>query len=374
MENKPVQREKIAFVIHGISMGGAEKFLITLSNYFYENGYSPVLIILSEQQDLINELNPCIKTISVIKRNRFDLSISNKIRNIIDEQGIKRVFCINTYAFFFTKLALLFKNDIRIFLSPHSTIPVSNKVFLLNFLYYRFLTKNDTVVFLCQNQKSYLERKYMIPESIQKIVYNGIDTEYFNPERLTGNDKEELYKKFNITQKDKVIVQVARLSTEKRHMDAIDALDILHKRFKNNAHLILVGKGEFGYTRKLKDYAIEKDLYDYIHFEGNQSDVRKYYSISDVFTLTSNSETFSLAALEAMAFGVPCSLTDVGGANEMIMEGVSGKLCEAENTISIANSWNDLLNSNLKGNKIRQYILDNFSSKKMLDQYLQLID
>ena len=374
MENKPVQREKIAFVIHGISMGGAEKFLITLSNYFYENGYSPVLIILSEQQDLINELNPCIKTISVIKRNRFDLSISNKIRNIIDEQGIKRVFCINTYAFFFTKLALLFKNDIRIFLSPHSTIPVSNKVFLLNFLYYRFLTKNDTVVFLCQNQKSYLERKYMIPESIQKIVYNGIDTEYFNPERLTGNDKEELYKKFNITQKDKVIVQVARLSTEKRHMDAIDALDILHKRFKNNAHLILVGKGEFGYTRKLKDYAIEKDLYDYIHFEGNQSDVRKYYSISDVFALTSNSETFSLAALEAMAFGVPCSLTDVGGANEMIMEGVSGKLCEAENTISIANSWNDLLNSNLKGNKIRQYILDNFSSKKMLDQYLQLID
>lgn len=374
MENKYNQNEKIAFVIHGISMGGAEKFLITLSNYFYENGYNPILIILSEQQDLINELNPSIKTISVIKKNRFDLLISNRIRTIIDELKIKRVFCINTYAFFFTKLALLFKDDIRIFLSPHSTIPLSKKVFLLNFLYYRFLNKNDTIVYLCQNQKSYLEKKYLISKSIQKIVYNGIDTEYFNPDRMTENNKEELYKKFNITPKDKVIVQVARLSTEKRHMDAIDALDILHRRFKNNAHLILVGQGEFEYTRKLKDYAIEKDLYDYIHFEGNQSDVRKYYSISDVFALTSNSETFSLAALEAMAFGVPCSLTDVGGANEMIMEGLSGKLCEPENTISIANSWNDLLNSNLKGNKIRQYILDNFSSKKMLDQYLQLID
>lgn len=187
-------------------------------------------------------------------------------------------------------------------------------------------------------------------------------------------DVVALRKKYDISPADKVIIKVARLQAEKAHCDAIDALDILHNQFNKNAHLLIVGGGRPEYTLALKKYADDKMLSNYVHFTGSQSDVRPFYCIADLFTLTSYStETFSLAALEAMAFYLPCSLTDIGGANEMTIEGVTGALSKPKDPRSIAASWNKILNSNMKGKRTRQYMLENFTSEKMLDQYLQLI-
>jgi glycosyltransferase involved in cell wall biosynthesis len=96
--------------------------------------------------------------------------------------------------------------------------------------------------------------------------------------------------------------------------------------------------------------------------------------ISSIFTLTSHSiETFSLAALEAMSFSLPCSLTDIGGANEMISEGINGFLTQPHNSFSIAESWNHLLNGQFDKQQIRGLVLQQFTSNKMLDQYINLL-
>jgi glycosyltransferase involved in cell wall biosynthesis len=107
---------------------------------------------------------------------------------------------------------------------------------------------------------------------------------------------------------------------------------------------------------------------------GNSNDVRKYYSIADAFTLTSSSETFSLAALEAMAYGLPCALTDVGGANEMIDENINGKLMRVNDIESISNSWHHVLNNGYNKTTIRNYVKNNFDSKNMLDAYIKILN
>ena len=95
--------------------------------------------------------------------------------------------------------------------------------------------------------------------------------------------------------------------------------------------------------------------------------------MADVFTLTSESETFSIAALEAMAFGLPCALTDVGGAREMIVEDWNGTLADPLDPASIAKAWMNALKNNLNGRFIRQYVEKRFSLPTMLDKYVNLL-
>ena len=123
----------------------------------------------------------------------------------------------------------------------------------------------------------------------------------------------------------------------------------------------------------LVEYANKIGLAHFVHFAGSHLDVRKFYYTADMFTLTSNSETFSLSALEAMAFCLPCSLTSVGGATEMMIEGITGQLSMPENPMSIAHSWYKILTSNINGNRIRQHVVDNFNATKMLQQYIYLV-
>ena len=121
------------------------------------------------------------------------------------------------------------------------------------------------------------------------------------------------------------------------------------------------------YTRELEKYQSEL-------FKGNFSDVRRFYRMADLFTLTSyGGETFSFAALEAMAFGLPCSLTNIGGADEMVIEGKTGVLSKSRTPASIAESWHQLLNRKLQPYEIRQFVVENFDAKRMFEDYYKLL-
>ncbi len=162
---------------------------------------------------------------------------------------------------------------------------------------------------------------------------------------------------------------------EKGHADAIKALSVLHKQHCIYAHLLFVGNGDDQFIDSLKKMAIQYSVEKYIHFSGIQSDVREYYLSSTIFTLTSHSiETFSLAALEAMSFSLPCSLTDIGGASEMIQDGINGTLSKANDHLSIAASWNKLLTTTYDKKTIRNLVLKNFTSAGMVDQYIKLLE
>ena len=364
---------RIAFVINGLPVGGAEKFLISIVNHFYSIGYEPIVITLNDQKQLIHELNSHVHVETIKKKSRFDLTVSFRIKHFIKSNGINKVFCINAYPFFMTKLAFVFDYRTQFYISLHSTIPNSTNIFIKNLFCYRLVTKRDVIVYLCKNQQSYLQKKYLIPKSKVCIINNGIDKDYFNENAVCETNYSSLRASYDIPNDANVIINVARVSREKGHSYAIEALGILHKKYNNKSHLLFVGDGNTNYVSSLKQQVYNSKLNNYVHFTSVQSDVRKFYTISDLFTLTSTSETFSLAALEAMAFGLPVSLTDVGGAREMIIEGKTGELANVNDAWSIAKSWNKLITNNKKGKHIRQYFLDNFTSDKMHLNYEKLL-
>ncbi len=365
---------RIVFVIHGLPMGGAEKFLITLSNHLYKRNYRPHIILLSNDDMLIGELNPFIPVYQVTKKTRYDLTISKRVNTLIDSIDPNIIMCVNTYAYFLTRIGQLFSNKKSIVLSPHSTIPFSWYNYFQNLIYLRFVQESDQILYLCEAQHLFLKKTYKIPKHQNSIVYNGVDTQYFNPIMIQHNTEESLRKTLGINPEDKVIVQVARLQKEKCHSDAIMALSFLKsQKFETGTHLVIVGTGNSSYVSALKALVQKEDLNDFVHFVGSQSDVRPYLFMSDLFTLTSESETFSIAALEAMSMGLPVVLTDVGGAKEMVVSGLNGLLVKPHNSKELAAAWKTVFQSNLQSKKIRNHVIEKFSIQSMIDHYEDLL-
>lgn len=365
--------QKIVFVIHGLPVGGAEKFLITLVNQLPQASFEPHIILLSKDETLKHELNTNVFLHTVLKASRFDFSIAKKIKRLIDVISPEIVMCVNTYSFFLTKLGYSRNAPYRFILSPHTTIPFSTYNYIQSIVYYRKVSSRDLVLYLCNAQMRYINKTYKLAMHHKKVIYNGIDSSYYNPEKISNTDVTYLLQSLNIPSYEKIIVQVARIQKEKRHEDAIDALAILNKtRISDKVHLLLVGGGDEDMITKLKNRVRQLGMQNQVHFLGSCQDVRLYYKAASLFTLTSDSETFSLAALEAMAFGLPAVLTNVGGAAEMVTEYQNGFLVPPRDPEKIAQGWDNALEHAFDSSAIRAQVVNNFSIDQMVKNYLQV--
>jgi glycosyltransferase involved in cell wall biosynthesis len=355
-------------------MGGAEKFLIQLANYFTGAGIKNDIILLSNDNQLSNQLSEKIKIFEITRHNRYDSNIFKKLENHIMKGNYDKIFCINTYSYFFIRMALSRDNNIPLILSPHTTKPFSLYKYIQNFIYCRFLRINDKIIYLCKNQQDYLKKIYLYRNQNNEIIYNGVNIEYFNPDLYHIKDFIKKRCQLGINNTEKVIVQVARISNEKRQVDSINALFILHKKHNIKAHLILVGSGDKSIINCLNQQIEKLELKQYVHLVGNHLDVRSFYMISDMFTLTSSSETFPISALEALAFGLPCVLTNVGGVKEIITDEKFGRIAKAGKPNSIANEWSYVLKFSYDKKLIRDHITKNFNAQNMLEKYKRLIN
>ncbi|NCR59679.1 MAG: glycosyltransferase family 4 protein [Microcystis aeruginosa LL13-06] len=113
------------------------------------------------------------------------------------------------------------------------------------------------------------------------------------------------------------IVMVARFDQQKDHVTLL-------KAFQNipEAHLDLVGDGPD--LEKIKTLAKELKIIDRINFLGFRTNVAEVLAQAQIFTLISNWEGFPRTTIEAMRAGLPVIVSDVGGASEAIMEGITG--------------------------------------------------
>ena len=364
--------DNIAIVFNGLYMGGAEKFGISLANKFVENGHATSIIFFKKMDSpLLEQINSNINIIYINRTSKYNFILHHQFNNALQSNQINKVIIIGLLPLFLSRVfAFTKKSNIQYFLSLHSTIPASFKIFIENFIFLRFAKKTDKVLFICKNQQQFYYTKYKFKPVLNDVIYNGVDINYFKPG--VKSPATDIKAKLQLKPTDKVIVLVATIRKEKGHTYAIEALKYLHTHFPNkqHTHLIFIGGGNSEYLQELQQLVNNNQLQHFVHFEGNQKEVRDYYSIADIFTLTSFSvETFSIAALEAMSFGIPLSLTNIGGAAEMVIENKNGLLSIAKNSTSIATTWANLLDANLNKQAIRDIAVANFSLPTMFTKY-----
>ena len=177
------------------------------------------------------------------------------------------------------------------------------------------INQSDAVTSVSQSLKEDTQRLFNTQKDI-KVIPNFIDIDKYKTD-FKECDRDLLALPF-----ERVITHVSNFRPVKRIADVIEVFYKVQKEVPSK--LMMVGEGpERKQAEQLcKTYGIE----DKVVFLGNSNEVDKILCFSDLFLLPSETESFGLAALEAMASGVPVISSNSGGIPEVNIEGVSGYL------------------------------------------------
>ena len=186
----------------------------------------------------------------------------------------------------------------------------------------RAMRDADKIIVSTREEGEDVVRLYGAPEGKVEIVPAGVDLGAFAPV-----DKESARRALGIRERG-VLLYVGRIEPLKGIEILLRALTLME--CGGDLRLFVVGgdAGGDAETDSLKALAAELGIAESVTFTGSvpQSDLPTYYSAADAFVLPSHAESFGLAALEAMACGVPVVVSRVGGLKTFIDGGVSGYL------------------------------------------------
>ena len=150
----------------------------------------------------------------------------------------------------------------------------------------------------------------------------------------------------------------------------IRALELLGQ-FRSEIFLLIIGDGPE--RENLEEFASELGLASHVIFTGFREDAAMFYKITDIFLLTSFSEGTAMTLLEAMASGLPCIATDVGGNPEIVMNGETGFIIPSRDEKILAEKIRELLGNDLMRKRMgkagRKRFEENFTAAGMTSSY-----
>lgn len=170
---------------------------------------------------------------------------------------------------------------------------------------------------------------------------------------------------------ERIITHISNFRKVKRIPDIIR---IFHKvQLQIPAKLMMVGDGPE--KKNAEQLCRELGIEDKVIFFGNSNEIDKILSYTDLFLLPSETESFGLAALEAMAWGVPVISSNSGGLPEVNFEGISGYLSTTGNTDEMAENALKILKDDATLNQFKANALSvakRFDIEKILPLYEEL--
>jgi len=171
-----------------------------------------------------------------------------------------------------------------------------------------------------------------------------------------------------------ILMHLSNFRPVKRVLDIIEVARIVLEEMP--VRVVLIGDGPDRY--EAENLARKFGIRDNVAFLGKQEKIYLLLSVADVFLLPSGSESFGLAALEAMSCGVSCVTSDAGGLKEVNKHGTTGYIAPlgdvrqmSEYVMKILKD--PVLKKNLSENA-REYALSNFHDDIIIPQYLKLYE
>lgn len=169
-----------------------------------------------------------------------------------------------------------------------------------------------------------------------EVIYNFIDFERFN--KIDKNH----FKMAISPNGEKIIAHTSNFRKVKRVEDVIMAFAKIHEALPSK--LLLIGDGPE--RNNLEQLCRTIGLCDHIRFLGKQSAVEELLAVADLFMIPSENESFGLAALEAMACGVPVISSNVGGLPELNIDGKTGYTLPVGDVAGMAARGIEILENN----------------------------
>lgn len=306
---------------------------------------------------------------SVFQYPPYDIALASKMAEVANQEGLDLLHV--HYAIPHAVCAILAREmsgrNLKIVTTLHGTdiTVLGNDPSLSDAI--KFGIEKSDIVTAVSNSLVSQTMELLNPDKGIETVYNFIDDRIYL--RIGETDLRE---KLGITNEEKVVIHVSNFRPVKRVTDVIRVFARIASSMP--AKLLLVGDGpDIRNVLKLVD---DLGLKENVLFLGKQDNVEELYSISDLMLLLSEKESFGLAALEAMACGVPCIGTEIGGIPEVIIDGENGYICPLGDIEAISTKAIYLL-SNEQIHRQFSYkasigVKERFNADKIVGQYENL--
>ncbi len=322
----------------------------------------PQILIGQPNSELESRVGKQIPFFPIRMLGEYDLLAARKIANTAKINGVQLIHTHTGATHGLGLLTKLFLPKLKLVVSRRVDFhinknPLSRRKYFSQRIDY-FLTVSNRI-------KEVLIEDGVEPEKIV-TVYSGIDLNKFKE----SGDKKKLLQEFQIPKDTVVIGNVAALVDHKDHETMLRAISEIQTG--KNFICILVGAGEL--ETKLKNLTRELGIESKVIFTGFRNDIKDFYALFDIFTLTSKEEGLGTSVLDAMANNLPIVATNGGGIGEMLEHGRGALLADVGDYTKLAEHYKKLIENQMlrteygKKNKesVKAFSIENTIQKTIL--------
>ncbi len=229
------------------------------------------------------------------------------------------------------------------------------------------LNNSDAITAVSKSLKKETLQTFKIDTHVE-VIHNFID---FNKLQHIKQNAQCCIS--NKSANEKILMHISNFRKVKRIDDVVKVFAIVRKKIPSK--LVLVGDGpEKPFIERLtRDLKLQQDII----FTGRIAEPLEILASADVFLLPSETESFGLSALEAMALGIPIISSNSGGITEVNIHGKTGFTCLVGDVASMANYAIELLKNTEKHAQFKKNAIEQakkFDMKWILPKYLNLYD
>ncbi len=225
------------------------------------------------------------------------------------------------------------------------------------------INKSDAVTSVSNSLRQDTLESFHVNREI-KVIPNFICLDEYNVSNGLGN--KEMY----APNGEKILIHISNFRKVKRVPDVVKVFTKLREQMP--LKLIFVGDGPE--KSKVEHMCRETGVCGDIKFLGPQKSTKELLAISDLFILPSETESFGLAALEAMACHVPVISTNTGGLPEVVEQGYSGYMSNVGDIDDMANNALAILQNLETFKQNARKTAEKFDIEVIIDQYIKLYE
>ena len=367
-----MKKIKLLRIVSNLGIGGVQKRMVSLLPKLDKKRYS-IIVCSFKPGELQNRLEQSEIPVRIVSRRfKFDPVCIYKLRSIMKKENIDIVHTHchkpNTTGRLAAKLA-----GVPVVITNEHNVDSWKSNWQLT-LDRRLATYSDRIIAVSEAVKNFYVENANIPADKFEVIYNGVDLDFWQNNILSQETIAEKKTKLGLSQDDKVIVNIGRLHPQKGHEYLFRAVRKIIPRMKNLKFLI-VGDGSMKDSLELLSERL--GIKKYVIFTGKRDDIKDILCFSDISVLSSIREGFSNVILESMACGKPVVATDVGGNNEIVIDGKNGFIVPSRDEDTLADKILALASSEELTERMglaARETVKKFSLKRMVDKTEQLYE
>ncbi len=329
---------EIVHFVENLDRGGLERTVVDLIASQREAGHQCRVICLFKLGLLAKELLASgVRVDACGKRPGLDLRALRRARALIRQSPDAVLHTHNAMAHYYAVIASL-GLPLKCRINTRHGMGGRSKSGRQEWIYRQSMRFTDYTVAVCEAARARFAAEGVAPRRGLLSVPNGIRLDRFKPASAAG--RQALAAELGWPEGSRIIGTVGRLQPVKDHALLLRAFAKVRMQVPE-AVLAIVGDGPL--RGALETQAGQAGLSDAVRFLGDRHDVPRLLTGMDVFALSSASEGYSIALLEACAAGLPIVATDVGGNREIVHDGINGRLVPAADVAALATALIALL-------------------------------